>query len=298
LAIAVIIINISKNVNKSGNFYGSCREAIKILSQSRYMPNVTGRQAEATTQAHQCVEVETFLLILFAVCDIIDVYWHERSFAMTRLSTRSLDKIEEKMGGLEEDSMRRRILECAKNFKTSWIELGQSLYAVWKDRLYKEWGYLTFDAYTSKEIGIKKQTALKLLKSYYFLEKEEPSYLQKDYTESAGPGQLPNYESVNVLRLAKNKSGLDKSDYFRLKKDVFERGKDAREVKKDLVSLMRQREELEPEETRNKKRVAMIKRLLAAMKTLRTDLETSKMLPASTIKEVSSLINKIEAQLL
>ena len=217
---------------------------------------------------------------------------------MTRLSTRSLERIEERIGSLEEDSIRRRILESAKSFKTSWIELGQSLYSVWKDKLYKEWGYMTFDAYTSKEIGIKKQTALKLLKSYYFLEKEEPAYLQKEYTQSAEAAGLPNYEAVNLLRLAKNKTELDKSDYFRLKKDVLEKGKDMREVKKDLVSLMKQKAELEPEEARNKKRAALVKRLLAALKTLRTTIETEKMLPVSTIKEVSSLINKIEAEML
>lgn len=216
---------------------------------------------------------------------------------MTRLNTKSLERIEERIGGLEEDSIRRRILESAKSFKTSWIDLGQALYTVWKDKLYKEWGYMTFEAYTAKEIGIRKQTALKLLKSYYFLEKEDPSYLQKDYTQSAQAGQLPNYEAVNVLRLAKDKSELDKGDYFRLKKDVLEKGKDVREVKKDLVSLMRQREELEPEEARNKKRTAAIKRLLTVLKTLRTGIETSKLFPASTIKEISSLIHKIESEL-
>lgn len=216
---------------------------------------------------------------------------------MAHLSTRSIERIEERMGSLEEDSIRRRILESAKNFKTSWIDLGQSLYSVWKDKLYKQWGYMTFDAYTSKEIGIKKPTALKLLKSYYFLEKEEPSYLQKEYTQSAETAGLPSYEAVNLLRLAKNKDELDKSDYFRLKKDVLEKGKDIREVKKDLVSLMKQREELEPEEARNKKKTAMIKRLLASLKALRTTIELGKMLPAGTIKEVSNLINRIEAEI-
>ncbi|MDP2912691.1 MAG: hypothetical protein Q8N91_01620 [Candidatus Omnitrophota bacterium] len=215
---------------------------------------------------------------------------------MTRLNTRSIERIEDRIGGLEENSIRRRILECAKNFKTSWVELAQALYTAWKDKLYKEWGYLTFDAYTSKEMGIRKQTALKLLKSYHFLEKEEPSYL-KDYSQSPDVGRLPNYEAVNVLRLAKNKSCLDNADYFRLRKDVLETGKDAREVKKDLTALMKQTEELEPEEARNKRRVAVIKRLLRVLKTLETDLEVSKLVPSGMIKEIGALINKIETEI-
>lgn len=201
------------------------------------------------------------------------------------------------MGGLEEGSMRYKILASAKNFKSSWMELGQSLYSVWKDKLYKEWGYMTFDAYTSKEIGIKKATALKLLKSYYFLEKEEPGYLAKDYSVSNEVAQIPNYDAVNVLRLAKNKNALDKSDYHRLKKEVLDMGRDASLVKKDLTSLMRQRESLEPEEARRQRRTAVIKRLLTSMKTLRADIETSKMLPAGVLKEISNLINRIELEL-
>lgn len=212
---------------------------------------------------------------------------------MTKMSTKTLDRIEHRMEGLEEDSLRYKILESAKNFKSSWISLGQSLYSAWKDKLYKEWGYMTFDAYTSKEIGIKKMTAMKLLKSYYFLEKEEPHYLNQD----SAPSNVPTYEAVNVLRLAKSKNTLDGSDYASLKRDVLEHGKDAREVKKDLTVLMKQREELEPEEARRKRKEAVIKRLLSALKTLKTDLETSKMLPASTIKDVSNLIHKIELEL-
>jgi len=216
---------------------------------------------------------------------------------MTKIGTKSLERIESRMENLEAGSIRYKILESAKSFKTSWMELGQALYSVWKDKLYREWGYMTFDAYTSKEIGIKKMTAMKLLKSYYFLEKEEPSYLRDDAALSRTPAALPTYESVNLLRLAKNKNLLDKGDYDNLKRDILDMGKDAREVKKDLTVMMRQREELEPAEERRKRRSATIKRLLAALKTLKTDLEAAKMLPAGTIKEISNLIHKIELEL-
>ncbi|MFH0840129.1 MAG: hypothetical protein V1883_03840, partial [Candidatus Omnitrophota bacterium] len=82
------------------------------------------------------------------------------------LRTKSIEKIEQKMQDMDENSLRYQILEKVKNFKISWISLGQALYSVWKDKLYKEWGYMTFEAYTAKEIGIKKQTAMKLLRSY------------------------------------------------------------------------------------------------------------------------------------
>ena len=213
------------------------------------------------------------------------------------LKTKSLERIEEKMRDMDENSLRYQVLQKVKNFKTSWISLGQALYSVWKDKLYREWGYSTFDAYTAKEIGIKNSTAMKLLRSYYFLEKEEPAYLEKDYTEPKEVVSIPSYDAVNVLRLAKNKKALDKADYAELKKKVFEKGQDAREIKKDLTGLIREREELEPEEARKKRKIATLKRLLNTLKAVKRDAEALKILPASIIKETANLINKIEAEI-
>ncbi len=221
---------------------------------------------------------------------------------MARLSTKALAGIEKRLEDIDEGSMRHKILQNAKNFKVSWIELGQSLYTVYRDKLYREWGYTTFEAYTAKEIGVKKTTALKLLKSYYFLEREEPVYLQKEQasaasTEPSDVASVPNYESVNLLRLAKNKKALDEDEYRDLKKQIFESGKDAGEVRKSLTSMMRQREELEPEEARRKKKTAVLKRLVSTLRTLKTDIEHSKMLPMGLLKETASLIAKIEAEI-
>jgi len=216
---------------------------------------------------------------------------------MEERKPKSLKNIEDKMASLEEGSLRYHVLESAKNFKSSWIELGRSLYSVYKDKLYKEWGYGTFDAYTLKEIGIKKPTAMKLLRSYYFLEKEEPAYLKKDYTESVDAAKLPSYEAVDLLRKAKDKKSLDEEDYSKLKQDIFEDGKDTQQVRKDLTALIRQREEVEPEEAHKRKRMATIRRFLGSLKGLKQEAEISKLLPVSIIKETQELIKKIEAEL-
>ncbi|MGE5196956.1 MAG: hypothetical protein ACM3IL_00400 [Deltaproteobacteria bacterium] len=215
---------------------------------------------------------------------------------MEAAKIKSLEKIEAKMEEMDKDSLRYHVLETAKNFKTSWVELGRSLYSVWKDKMYKEWGYSTFDIYTAKEIGIRKQTALKLLRSYCFLEKEEPAYLKQDYVESADTAALPSYESIDVLRQAKNKK-VDVEDYNDLKKAVFEKGKAAQEVKKDLTGLIRQRQELEPEEAWEKKKEAQLKRLIGLLKNIRNEIEISKTLPSSVIKDLNNLIAKLESQL-
>jgi hypothetical protein len=216
---------------------------------------------------------------------------------MPENKSRSLKNIEEKMSSLDVSSLRYHVLESAKNFKISWVELGRSLYSVWREKLYKDWGFTTFDIYTAKEIGIKKPTAMKLLRSYYFLEKEEPVYLKEEYTQGAGAAKLPSYEAVDLLRKAKDKKTLDSQDYSKLKKDIFEGGKDVQQLRRDLTSLIREREELEPEEAYKRKRTIIIKRFIGSLKALKQEAEISKLLPANIIKEAQELIRKIEGEL-
>lgn len=213
---------------------------------------------------------------------------------MNAYKTKSLENIEQRIKQTDQSSVRYYVLKCAKDFKTSWVELGRALYSVWRDKLYKEWGYNTFEAYIAKEIGIRKQTAMKLLRSYWFLEKEEPQYLKNEYVESAEASKLPNYESVYVLRQAKSKSELDENDYASLKKEVFEKGRDARDIKKDLTALIKQRRELDPKEAWEEKRLSTVKRFITTLKSLKYEIETSKLLPASLIKEAGELIKKLE----
>lgn len=213
-----------------------------------------------------------------------------------RPRSKFLKNIEEKMTGMEEGSLRYQILNSAKNFKTSWLDLGQSLYTAWKDKLYKEWGYTTFDVYTAREIGIRKQTAMKLLRSYYFLEKEEPAYLKKEFVDSSSAAVAPSYESVELLRNAKKKKVLDSADYARIKKDIFENGRDPQEVKKDLTALIRQRQELEPEEAWEKKKLSAVRRLVGTLRALKTESETLKLLPMPVIREIGQLIEKLEQE--
>ena len=210
---------------------------------------------------------------------------------------KSLKNIEEKMQNLEVGSIRYHILESAKNFKSSWIELGRSLYSVWKDKMYKEWGYLGFDIYVSKEIGIRKQTAMKLLKSYYFLEKEEPQYLKDEYVQDANPVSLPSFEAIDILRQAKNKLTPDSGDYASLKKGIFENGRQAQEAKKDLTAFIRKRQELLPEQAQSKRKFATLNRLLGSLKALKRETEALKLLSAPLVRELDSLIKKIDAEI-
>jgi len=216
---------------------------------------------------------------------------------MSEAKTKAIENIEKKMENTGPDELRYNVLRTAKNFKTSWIDLGQILYTVWKDKLYKSWGFNTFEAYTAKEIGVRKETAIKLLRSYCFLEREGPRYIKKEYAEKADAATVPTCDSINTLRLASKKKGIDRMDYERLKANVLEKGKDSKEIKKDLTALIRSREELDPDEARPKRRHSLIKRLITTLKSISQEVKIAKLLPAQSIKEIDRVIQGLEREL-
>ena len=216
---------------------------------------------------------------------------------MLELKSKSLKNIESKMQDMDENSLRYHVLESAKNFKTSWVSLGRALYTVNKDKLYRNWGYNTLEGYTAKEIGIKKPTAMKLLRSYFFLEKEEPQYLTSEYKEKAEAAVVPSYESIDLLRKAKGNKVLDENDYADIKKSVFEKGRDVQAVKKDLTALIKQRKDIDPEEEQEKARIVTVKRFLSTLKSMKKEIEITKLLPYELLKETETLIKKLEEEL-
>ena len=75
---------------------------------------------------------------------------------------KSLNRIEDKLETLDEASYRFKVLNACRQFKTSWIQLGQSLFAVQRDKLFRSWDFLTFEGYCQKELSIRQATAAKL----------------------------------------------------------------------------------------------------------------------------------------
>jgi hypothetical protein len=136
---------------------------------------------------------------------------------VTASAARLAARIEE----LPESSMRRRVLEGAKRFKASWVELGGLLAQVKRESLWREWGYPSFDAYCTKELFIRRQTAEKLTLSYGFLERHEPE-LAAPRSPRAEARPAPAFEVIEVLSRAEAAGRLDASRWTELRDDVLE----------------------------------------------------------------------------
>lgn len=213
--------------------------------------------------------------------------------------SKGIEKLEQQMDALSPETLRYRVLESAKNFKTSWIELGQYLYAVYKDKLYRDWGYGTFEAYTAKEIGIRQPTAVKLLKSYYFLEKEEPDYLKKQgraenkngAVERDEAASVPSFEAVNALRLASQSDKISEKDYEKIREDVLDKGQEVAEVKKKIKYLLKTApaKELPLEERKS----TAAKKMVVYLENTLTEL-TNLSFPAKVTKKVEELLDLLQ----
>ncbi len=198
--------------------------------------------------------------------------------------TRSISKIEERMEGMSPSSFRYQTLEAAKKFKISWIELGRFLYTIHRDKLYKDWGYLTFEAYCAKEVGVRQNTAAKLLKSYFFLEREEPAFLKKQSLEEKKPSEIPAYESVNALRLAKDNDRIPEKAYAELRNEVLDENREEAEVKKKIRYLLKGSASpsgLSPE--------AVMKKLAAYLQQFKQNADTARV-PKNVLKKIDELL--------
>ena len=199
-----------------------------------------------------------------------------------------IQRMEQQMKTLSPETLRYRVLDTAKNFKSSWMQLGQCLYAVYKDKLFRDWGFGTFEAYCAKEIGIRQETAVKLLKSYYFLEKEEPDYLKRRALDTDKPSEVPAFEAVNALRLAKQSAKISEKDYGKIRDEVLDKGQEVAEVKKKIKYLLKSApaKEMPLEERKG----AAAKKMTAYLENSLTELSNLSF-PNKVLKKIEELLD-------
>lgn len=195
------------------------------------------------------------------------------------------------------EELRIKTVEIAKKHKASWIQLGQHLFSIYKNKLYKEWGYQAFETYCQKELSIREATASKLIKSYSFLEREEPRIVKPDFTEEETPRKIPDYEAVNVLRLAKNNKNIPTNEFAELRNDVLNEGKEVKEVREQVKKILANHAPKDTPELKEQKRSGVLKRLIGFLNGAKTQLEEEDLVPDYLLKQIETLVSKLQDQL-
>jgi hypothetical protein len=193
--------------------------------------------------------------------------------------------IETIMQHLEPGTDRYEVLDKAKRFKSSWVELGEKLLDVSKKGRFREWGYGTFEEYCVQEIRIKRGTAEKLTMAYRFMEKEEPQLLGQ--REELRP--LPDFRSIDLLRQAKEEKGFTAEEYGDLRKRVVEDEKSHPTVLKKFKEVAALREEPNP--------LVPLKAAVSAARRLDGALRLLENLPSGYVQQVAEILSHLEQEL-
>lgn len=186
--------------------------------------------------------------------------------------------------GVAAGEFRAQVLDTARRFKASWVELARHLVRVKGEGLFEEWGYATFEAYCSRELRIKKTTAEKLVMSFGFLEKHEPRVVS-DPEEAR---RAPAVEVIEILSRAEEQGQLDDQSYREVREKLWERPVDPAELKRELARRF------PPPEPEDPPVDLAVKRLAAAARKLARDLSGCAKIPRAVAERAAALAEDVE----
>ncbi len=196
----------------------------------------------------------------------------------------AIDRIAARIEDLPEGSLRRRVLEGARRFKASWVELARLLAQVRREGQWREWGFQSFERYCARELFIRKQTAEKLTASYGFLERHEP-----EMARARQPRPAPAFEVIEVLSRAEAAGRLPAEAYQELRQEVVEGGATPAAVNHRLA------ERWGPAPSRRPRPAERLSRLAAAARRLAEGCREEPGLPGALRLRAEELAAELEA---
>ncbi len=146
------------------------------------------------------------------------------------MGTGAVSRLDARIGELPEGSLRRKVLESARRFKASWVELGRMLAQVREEGVWKEWGFDSFEAYCTKELFLRRATAEKLALSYGFLERHEPEMARARELRS-----VPPFEVIEVLSRAEAAGRMDGKAWGEMREEVIDGEADRADVSRRIA---------------------------------------------------------------
>jgi hypothetical protein len=141
---------------------------------------------------------------------------------MANLKTRTEALMDEAIRAHGDDPERVILLERAKKFKRTWIELAEVLVKLRESESFTRWGFRSFDEYCSKELRLRGGTVDKLCASYGFLRANAPRLLRDEPDDYVRP--VPTWQAVDFVARAEERGAADEQTLDEMKRAVFEEG--------------------------------------------------------------------------
>ena len=201
------------------------------------------------------------------------------------MATATEADLQQKAKSVPAGTFRHTVLVAAKRFKSTWAELGKLLVQVRDEAKFEQWGYESFESYCLKELHIRKQTALKLTRSFSFLAKHESPETLKD---EEFPQRAPAFEVVEVLADAADRGQLSPSEYRSLRDSIWDPDKPATELKREFTERFPRPAPEPPPENLQLRRLAQTARKLAS------ELSGCRRVPSAVAERASALAEEVE----
>jgi hypothetical protein len=141
---------------------------------------------------------------------------------MSKVATKTERLMEEAILTHAQDAERVLVLERARRFKRTWIELAEVLVKVREHETWARWGFRSFDDYCSRELHLRRGTVDKLCASYGFLRANAPRLLHDEPDDVVRP--IPSWQAVDFVARAEERGAIDDATLGELKRQVFEEG--------------------------------------------------------------------------
>lgn len=187
---------------------------------------------------------------------------------------------------IDQESTRAQVLRSVVDFRKSWLSLGMMLTNVAYGGDYKEWGYDDFEVYCARELGLKKQTAKKLMISYAYMKKELPSLIMGTDGENK---PIPEYQTVAALADLEKCKNIDEEELQEVKADVLGGEIDDKEVRKKIRELKKEPSLPGMKDERD------FQQLLIVSRKARRLVKSVTRLPDSLSKKVDAALAEVEA---
>jgi hypothetical protein len=181
-------------------------------------------------------------------------------------------------------SFRHTVLQSARRFKASWVELGKLLVKVRDEALFQEWAFESFEQYCSRELHIRKATADKLVRAFSFLNRHEPKRMESEDVQETAPA----FEVVEVLADAEDRGKLSAAEYRTVRDAIWNPEKPVAEMRRELYDRF-PREEAPPASDS-----ASLKRLAAFARKLAAELSSNKKVPRAVSERAEALAEDVQ----
>src|SRR5262249_54531640 len=140
--------------------------------------------------------------------------------AMTR--SKAEVQLEDAIRAHAGDAERVLVLERAKRFKRTWIELAEALVRVREADAFRRWGYGSFEEYVTRELRLKRGTVDKLCASYGFLRANAPRLLRDVPDDVVQP--VPSWQAVDFVARAEERGAAPPEVLGEMKRAAFDEG--------------------------------------------------------------------------